>query len=475
MVDIVNGIKEIMDKKDPATGSSGGLLTGITKGVNEALDSVLGDIPRFGDPGRNFAFLGTPGEKGGGIHEYQLTRDMGQALGNGFLDSAGPGIGGVVAGSVGAAVAAGNARRMWDTELKEPTVRLNSVLEERSYIDFYFPNLNAGKAGRRRVAFFENPRIKEDRSARYSAQNIVARNEPARLFTGADARKVSVQFTYTLPHVDYFFKMCNDAALAGFSMTYPVSQTDEIGLSNRPRGAGPGFVNGYKDFVKRYLDKTFGTSFEVVTSPAQVGVGISTGLSVGSFGLLQVDPQKIGILSFRNDGTSGPRAYEPTRQESKPGYGNPRTSTHEERLFRSISNNQQDLDMPTMMAVYYTLFVIDTIRASVIGDTLKAGPAGPPIVRFRHGAVFNEAPFIVRSYSVDYPSDKGYEYRTLLPRQIRFSLNLEEFRQTHGSHHGDENYQVPEVSDVLDLEMIANNENYPINDRLRSLEYLNNS
>ena len=47
--------------------------------------------------------------------------------------------------------------------------------------------------------------------------------------------------------------------------------------------------------------------------------------------------------------------------------------------------------------------------------------------------------------------DKGYEVKTLYPRVISFDLQLEEFRQTHGSHHGDTLEQLPGASDIIDL------------------------
>ena len=53
MVDIGKGISEIMAKKD-SFGNSGGLLTGITKGINEVLDKGLGWIPTFGAPDQQF-------------------------------------------------------------------------------------------------------------------------------------------------------------------------------------------------------------------------------------------------------------------------------------------------------------------------------------------------------------------------------------------------------------------------------------
>ena len=57
-------------------------------------------------------------------------------------------IGGIAKGAVAGATAASVAKRLWDTDIREPTMRLNSVLEERSYVDFYFPNLGIGDLGR---------------------------------------------------------------------------------------------------------------------------------------------------------------------------------------------------------------------------------------------------------------------------------------------------------------------------------------
>ena len=429
-----------MDKKDPATGSSGGLLTGLTKGVNEVLDKTINKIPTFGAPKNEYASLGDPNKTAGGIAEYQLTRDVMQATNNAFLDSPGPGLGGIAGIAVGAAIGAGKAeiaRRMWDTDIREPTVRINSVLEERSYIDFYFPNT---KIGRRRVAFFENAKIREDRSSRYASQNIVARNEPVRMFVGADPRRVKVDFTYTLPHIEYFFRLCNREALAGFE-SLPTNITGNEGLEGQPKSTNR---QAHLLFVKKYLDKVFGTDFD-------------------AFG--------DAWPTFNNESRkTGPRAYEPTFQTPENGYMNSPAATHEERVLRSMSKLYEDLASDGMMAVYYTQFVIDTLRASVVGDTLQQGPAGPPIVRFRQGTVFNEAPFIVKNISIDYPTDKGFEYRTLMPRQVRFSLTLEEYRQTFGSHHGDINEQVPDASQIIDLTLNTSNSLLPLTDRKRGLQ-----
>jgi len=463
---IKKGIKEILQGKDENwAGADGNAIFNGLKQTGEAFlgaaantaigiaTDFIADVSPFGKKDNNYANIGDPEKKGGGVHEYGMYKDMAKARGYGFTDGKIPNVGGGglpgllagvgIAQGVGA-YAADTEQRVWDVEILEPQIRINSVLEERSYLDFYFPNTRLGSGdGIRRIAFFENARIREDRSSRYASQNVIARNEAVRLFTGADARKLKVDFTYTLPHVEYFFRLCNTAALAGFmNNNQPTDAASVPGIQGQPLRGGSHW--DHQRFVKAYLDKFFGTSFEVRTD---------------------------SVLSFKNDDRiTGPRAYEPHLQEPKDGYNNNKTADDEERILRRISKNNIDLRSDGMMATYYTQFVIDTIRASVVGDRLEnGGAAGPPIVRFRHGSVFNEAPFIVKNFSIDYPTDKGFEFRTLMPRQVKFSLTLEEFHQTHGSHHGDINELVPDASQIVDLVIETSSETLPLTDRRRGL------
>ena len=55
--------------------------------------------------------------------------------------------------------------------------------------------------------------------------------------------------------------------------------------------------------------------------------------------------------------------------------------------------------------------------------------------------------------------------RTLLPRIITFTLSLEEFRQTHGSHHGDTTEQLPGAEQIMNLSL-ASGQEFPNADRL---------
>ena len=322
------------------------------------------------------------------------------------------------------------AETLWNGIIKESTARINTVLEERSYLDFYFPN---SLIGRRRVVFFENPKITEQRTPRYARKVVMGRNEPVRMWIGADARKVKVSFTYTLPHVEMFFKMMGHLP-AGFANAAS-SQTSQLaktlqGIDSSPKDAGNQI--DWRRFTAETVDKFFGTSFSVDTAG--------------------------GTLKLENPSKKGPRMYtEGKGLRGVDGFEVEKTpkASFIEGLIGAWSTKPTALDNSDMVATFYTQFVIDTLRASVVGDTLDSGnmAVGPPIVRFRHGTVFNEAPFIVTDMSVDYSTEAGVEVRTLLPRQVKFTLSLEEFRQTHGAQHGEGKEAVQNAANIIDLNL----------------------
>ena len=304
----------------------------------------------------------------------------------------------------------------WNGIIKENTARINTVLEQRSYLDFYFPNPEVGV---RRVAMFQNPVISEDRSARYAAQPVLSRNEPVRLWVGSEPRQVRLTFDYTLPHVEYFWRLLGNHYPGNFDKSQ---------------------LNKLKEFTRDKVNLFFGT-------------------------------MKLGFdgsgVSFENYGNQGPQLYEnmPWGVEKKNKFGEAKSLGLLQTLLTNYSVEGEHLENPVVGAALYTQHVIDTIRASVVGDETNLGQQGPPIVRFRHGTIFNEAPFIVKSFSIAYPKDKGYEMRTLLPRIVTFTLNLEEFRQTHGSHHGDTTEQLPGAEQIMNLSL-ASGQEFPNADRL---------
>ena len=123
--------------------------------------------------------------------------------------------------------------------------RMNTALEDRSYLDFYFPT----STGRRRVVMWENPEITEARQPRYASQPVLQRNEPVRMFTGADARKVTVRFTYTLPHIAEFWNMASPPP--GFAGSDPARER-------------------YATFLNTQTKATFGNNVRIKTNGGEV-------------------------------------------------------------------------------------------------------------------------------------------------------------------------------------------------------------
>jgi len=67
------------------------------------------------------------------------------------------------------------------------------------------------------------------------------------------------------------------------------------------------------------------------------------------------------------------------------------------------------------------------IRSSVINNS-KNPLYGPPIIRLRHGIMYQDIPCICMSYTLEADEIAGYDLQTLLPRRFNVSMKLEETR-----------------------------------------------
>ena len=80
-----------------------------------------------------------------------------------------------------------------------------------------------------------------------------------------------------------------------------------------------------------------------------------------------------------------------------------------------------------MKTIDVLVYWINLIRASVVNNS-KNPIYGPPVLRLRHGIMFQDIPCICQSYSIDWDEKAGYDLYTLLPRRLNISLKLEELR-----------------------------------------------
>ena len=287
-------------------------------------------------------------------------------------------------------------------------------LPERSKLVFEFPVPQRG-GGKFVVTlpFFENIKINETKKANYVKYNLLARSSQLYTYTGSDSRKFSLEFVMSFPHIleehsgnlqDYlsfvdsedprtqqalFLKAVSPIAFGGATIGDFASSQKLTGLA--------------KVLRSKFLGSTYSLD-EKLAALAKLGIATLGGGSLsqqyvtdsaivnkveGAFDSLLDDTKLFNILPYQ-------------------GPAPPETSKHNQLL---------DLVM------YWT----NIVRGSVVNHS-ENPVYGPPVVRINHGMLFQNIPCICTDYSIEPLEEGGYDVGTLLPRRIRYTMNLEELR-----------------------------------------------
>lgn len=95
------------------------------------------------------------------------------------------------------------------------------------------------------------------------------------------------------------------------------------------------------------------------------------------------------------------------------------------RNFHDLDNSQVvSTEFDSVRVLYY--FWTNIIRCSVVGTTDHR--SSPPIIKLSFGPLFKRVPFIAKSYGINIDDKSGYDLETLLPKQVKITLDLEEIR-----------------------------------------------
>jgi len=73
------------------------------------------------------------------------------------------------------------------------------------------------------------------------------------------------------------------------------------------------------------------------------------------------------------------------------------------------------------------IYWVNIIRSSVVNNAQNP-IFGPPVIRLRHGVMYQDIPCICTDYTIGWNEAAGYDVHTLLPRQLQIGMKLEEFR-----------------------------------------------
>tara|TARA_R100001377_G_scaffold38540_1_gene21455 strand:+ start:1263 stop:2282 length:1020 start_codon:yes stop_codon:yes gene_type:complete len=290
---------------------------------------------------------------------------------------------------------------------------VNRGLPERSKLQFFFPNtIEAEEYFVVTLPFFENPRIRERKKARYQSYQTISRSSNLYSYLGADSRQFTVEFNMTLDHI-------LDSGDIQMERYMPM----ERGVFNQESARS-------RFFKQR--------SAEEHNSPAGRLASQFTALSTVKDSARQVmnsDFMQRGALSEADTaeyisnkyGVNSPN-YDP--EVNHQGALLQQTDNFADDIHTSLGSPQvaqTEVEDLKLKAIDVIIYWVNIIRSSVIGHA--GNPLyGPPIVRLTHGILYEDVPCICKDYSLSYNENAGFNLETLLPRQIKITMKLEENR-----------------------------------------------
>ena len=107
----------------------------------------------------------------------------------------------------------------------------------------------------------------------------------------------------------------------------------------------------------------------------------------------------------------------------------PADQKNAEKAAESLNFRQDKAEGILQVTKYVDLIIywVNIIRSSVVNNA--ANPLnGPPIIRLRHGVMYQDIPCICHDYTIEWEETGGYDLKTLLPRRLKISMKLEELR-----------------------------------------------
>ena len=247
-----------------------------------------------------------------------------------------------------------------------PVIR-SRKLENRSYLKFVFPQGKDSTPLIFDLPFYENINISEAGKASLVRYSPIGRPGDMFTSTGSRSRKLSLEFSITLPHIQF------DAIAINLDrfLSNPIAESKSILISR--------FLNKDKTPTSTLPSR------QTSDASSKIYLRIKDAI-LRYFGFDDLFSGTLSTISFGS-------------------------------LFSST----------TAHAVIY--WWISLIRASVMTNS-KNPLLGPPIIRLSHGLLYNNIPCVATDYSISIDESAGYELKTMMPRKLDISLNLEEIRNS---------------------------------------------
>jgi len=275
------------------------------------------------------------------------------------------------------------------------TTHVNHKLEDRSRLLFVFPQA-AGKDPILRICpFFENPTITESRASNLVKYDVLGRAGNVFGYTGAKSRQLRLEFNITLPQVLHF-------ASQNFSTEKITTETDA-------------------DRRAEFFDD-LATQRDAAIEATKWEAKRKEFLTVLNDG---IDP----LGGVTTPATAATAASPATAATTTP---NP---INDNVLFAAEQGAYSQTHLYAQ-AVEIITFWIGLIRASVMNNS-ENPTLGPPIIKLKHGIMYDRISAIAENYSIDIVEAAGYDMASLLPRRLRVKLSLLEIQKNPNNAPGD--------------------------------------
>jgi hypothetical protein len=259
--------------------------------------------------------------------------------------------------------------------------KVQTYLEERSKLIFQFYKGNSPHPIVRVLDFWENIRIKESQKPNIITYNPISRAGSLYSYAGAKSRMFNLSFNITLPNI---ISASNRRQLTDKNK-YNTGQffKDSVATDTPSDGFPQAIVADYDSEFARMLDN--------------------------------YDPENFKLL-YNTDKGKDVQSWDDDVLDSD---GNP---TGEKTLtYDAIDFTKRPETIGLVM------WWVNLVRSSVLNDSQNP-LNGPPIVRLKHGILYQDIPCICTGYGVSYDERGGYDLETLLPRVINITMKLEEYR-----------------------------------------------
>lgn len=262
-------------------------------------------------------------------------------------------------------------------------------LEERSYLQFEFFESRSDVPIIRILPFFENIDVEESRRANYIRYQPLSRNSTLLSYTGSESRVFNVNFKITLPNViEYYDTIFTKYASKYESKIALQKKFFDINRNDNPilaplKGSAEDFDAFFKDEAQKAILNKLETGTKQGPAPGNGNIGPFTDIIVNASIEAAVAAQKAVVAD--------------------------QFSVQRAKIINTI------------------MYWVNLIRSSCLNNS-KNPTLAPPIVRLNHGILYQDIPTVCLDYKINFADTGGYDLKTLLPRVMEFTLNLQEIR-----------------------------------------------